>query len=91
MSTRTGRKIGHRNGVKIARCAGCNARITVGEPVANERWPQRLTLTEEQMADLLSAAAEYRDLCEESGIVETAVEYVDWLGVDALRQKQSAA
>ena len=85
-TTRTGRTIGHRNNVKTAYCAGCNVRITVGEPAANERWPQRLTLTEEQVADLLAGAAEYRDLCEEAGEYEHAVAFVDWLAVDALRR-----
>jgi hypothetical protein len=74
-----------------ALCHGCEARRMVGEPRSNDLWPQRLTLTEQQRADLLAAAAEYRDLCEEESIVETAVEFLDWVFVDASRQKQGAA
>jgi hypothetical protein len=74
-----------------ALCHGCGARRMVGEPKANGVWAQRLTLSEQQMADLLAAAAEYRDLCEESSTVEMAVEFVDWISLDAGREKQSAA
>lgn len=74
-----------------ALCHGCEARRMIGEPKANDVWAQRLTLSEDQMADLLAAAAEYRDLCEEAGEYEHAVQFLDWLRIDALRQKQSAA
>lgn len=74
-----GRKPAHRINVKAGYCQSCSARLTIGEPNGNERWALRLQLSEEQIHDLLQAAAEYRDLCEEAGEYEYAVQFVDWL------------
>ena len=51
----------------------------------NSVWPARLKLTPNQVKYLLIAAAEYRDLTAESGEAESAVGFVDWMAVDALR------
>ena len=69
-----------------ALCHGCEARRMIGEPKGNDVWAQRLTLSEQQMADLMAGAAEYRDLCEQENIVETAVEFLDWAFVDVRRR-----
>jgi hypothetical protein len=66
-------------------CAGCGGRVAIGEPKAGENWPARLELSREQIADLLVAAAEYRDLTAAAGEYESAVDFVDWMSVDALR------
>jgi hypothetical protein len=67
-------------------CQGCGARITIGEPKAGDdtTWWQRLTLTAEQRDLLLIGAAEYEDLCEDTGTISNAVEFVDWCSVEAV-------
>lgn len=76
------RKLRNRTGF----CERCKVRITIGDPRPNSVWPQRLRLTEDQMADLMAAAAEYRELCDEEGEYENAIEFVDWLSVDVLEE-----
>lgn len=66
-------------------CPGCHERIMVGEPRATVTWPAQLTLTPDQVKLLLIAAAEYAELSEEAGEWESAVGFVDWMAVDALR------
>lgn len=61
------------------RCHSCNARKTVGDPKAIDSWPPSVTLAPAQIRLLLVAAAEYRDLTEESGEYEHAVQFVDWV------------
>ena len=57
-------------------------RLMVGEPRASSAWPALLSLTPEQVDVLLMAAAEWEEL---GG--GTAVEFLDWASVDALRTK----
>jgi len=66
-------------------CQGCERRIYVGEPSPTSLWPSKLNLTLEQVKLLLTAAAEFRDLSLKAGEPEAAVDFVDWLSVDALR------
>lgn len=66
-------------------CQGCSIRITVGEPKATPHWYQRLRLTREQVDYLLEAAAEFDELAAEYEDHPSAVEFVDWVSVDALR------
>lgn len=61
------------------RCAGCNARIKLGDPAPTDTWPHRLHLTDEELDLLLVAAADYRDLAAEVGEPESAVSFADWL------------
>jgi hypothetical protein len=65
-------------------CSSCQQRILIGEPKARDSWPAQLTLSPHQLDVLLVAAAEYHDLCEETGEPESAVAYVDWVRPDAL-------
>lgn len=66
-------------------CANCNERIYLGEPRGNQVWPAQLSLTPDQVKLLLIAAAEYADISEKAGEPESAVGFVDWMAVDALR------
>jgi hypothetical protein len=59
-------------------CAGCGGRITIGDPKAVELWPLT-NLNKVQRKLLLVGAAEYRDLCDEEGEYESAIQFVDWL------------
>lgn len=70
-------------------CLGCEARITKGEPKASAGWPAALSLTATQRDLLLQAAAEYSEVCDEAGEYESAVEFVDWCSIDALRDGSS--
>jgi hypothetical protein len=80
------RPVGRHDG-KLNRCVSCGARLMVGEPSTTSTWPQSLTLTEEQMADLYAAAAEYRDLTAEAGEYERVIEYLDWAFVDVRKRR----
>lgn len=84
--TRSGRRSAGRADTRDSYCLGCGARRTIGAPNSRGYWAQRLRLTPEQVDDLLVAAQEYAELCEESNIVETAVEFVDWMSIDALKR-----
>jgi hypothetical protein len=68
-------------------CHSCQLRNAVGTPKSLDTWAMRLhgaPLTSEQVDLLLVAAAEFRDLCEESGEYADAVSFVDWVRPDAL-------
>lgn len=78
----SGRTIAGRYGSPSSYCQGCDMRLLVGEPRASSAWPALLMLTPEQVDVLLMAAAEWEEL---GG--GTAVEFVDWMSVDALRAK----
>ena len=67
------------------RCQGCGMRLTIGEPSPSITWPQRLNLSREQVSLLLEAAAEFEQLSEDAGIVSNAIDFCDWVSVDALR------
>lgn len=66
-------------------CEGCKVQKAIGRPKATATWPSHLWLTTDQVKWLTTAAAEYRDLCDEAGEYEHAVDFVDWVAVDALR------
>lgn len=65
-------------------CAGCGERIKLGTPKPSSAWAARLRLTPEQVDLLLVAAAEYAEASDEVGEYESAVEFVDWVRLDAL-------
>lgn len=73
------------------RCEGCQARITIGFPKTNLHWAERLHLTSEQVDHILQAAAEYEAFSEDAGTISNAVEFIDWMAVDALRRERDAA
>ncbi len=60
-------------------CASCGARAAVGEPKGIDSWPPSVKLSSAQVRLLLVAAAEYRDLAEDAGEYEHAVQFVDWV------------
>lgn len=66
-------------------CEGCGVVKAIGRPKATATWPPHLVLSPQQVKWLTTAAAEYRDLCAEAGEYEAAVDFVDWVAVDALR------
>ena len=66
-------------------CSGCDVRITIGEPVPSNNWASRLHLTREQVDLILEAAAEFDLIAASWDDRPTAVEFTDWLAVDALR------
>jgi hypothetical protein len=72
-------------------CIGCNGRLMIGDPETDNGWPARLHLTAVQVKDLLAAAAEYRELSSAAGEYESAIEFVDWMSVDALRDGTASA
>lgn len=72
-------------------CDGCKVRKAIGTPKATAAWPSHLALTAEQVKWLTAAAAEYRDLCDEAGEYEHAVDFMDWVAVDALREGSGGA
>lgn len=67
-------------------CHGCGMRLTIGTPKPTDTWPQRITLSREVVNLLLEAAAEYEQLCEDTGTISSAVDFVDWGSVDFLRE-----
>ena len=66
-------------------CIGCGMRRSIGDPKPNAIWPQRLSLTPEQVDLILVAAAEFEELSEQAGTISNAVDFADWMSVDALR------
>jgi hypothetical protein len=66
-------------------------RLSVGDPSPSATWPQRLNLSREQVGLLLEAAAEFEELAEDAGVVSNAVDAIDWLSVDALRNGMGSA
>lgn len=73
-----------RRAVRYA-CPSCQMRYKIGKPKATDSWPVHLTLSPMQVDLLLVAAAEFRDLCEEAGEYDHAIDFVDWIRIDALR------
>jgi hypothetical protein len=83
--TNNGRTVGHRNNVKSGYCQSCGLRILVGDPSSGEgMWPAKLNIKPDMMAELMRAAAEFRDLCDEAGEYADAVSFVDWVWPDAV-------
>jgi hypothetical protein len=72
-------------------CIGCNGRLMIGDPQTDAGWPARLHLSGAQVKDLLAAAAEYRELSSAAGEYESAIDFVDWMSVDALREGNGSA
>lgn len=67
-------------------CEACRMRRAIGEPKGNDLWPQRLNLAQEQIDQLTVAAVEFEELSEAAGTISNAVDFVDWVSVDALRR-----
>lgn len=77
------------------RCPTCDARFQFGEPKGTDSWPRRLSLSQEQVNLLLTAAAEFMELHHEyvrrslkegepPPDMPSAVEFMDWVAPDAL-------
>src|SRR5262245_6329094 len=62
-------------------CDSCQVRRAVGQPDTNGVWPQRMRSRMDQLDvdNLTAAAAEYRDLCAQTGVPESVVDFVDWI------------
>jgi hypothetical protein len=74
-----------RPGGKLNRCQGCGVRLTIGDPRPLNGWPERLVLDDFTVNVLLTAAADYRELCIEADEPERAIDFVDWVA-GVLRQ-----
>jgi hypothetical protein len=66
-------------------CESCHQRNSIGKPRASDTWPAQLFIPERMMDVLLLAAAEFRDLCVESGVDGDAIDFLDWVRPDAIR------
>lgn len=89
-----GRNMAHK---RYPRCPSCDARLKFGDPATSSTWPLRIHLEQRQIDVMLAAALEFdqmhREFVEmaerrgdEKPATPTAVDFIDWLTPDALRE-----
>lgn len=79
MTLPSGRRAAGRADAASSYCPSCEIRMVIGKPNPNAPWYPRLKLTDEQVAWLITAGAEFDAFAAEHEDRPTAVEFVDWL------------